>query len=46
MDAITLLMEEHNNIKRALSGIRKLCIAILNGKEVDVPLFYQIIDFV
>lgn len=46
MDAITLLMEEHNNIKRALSGIRKLCIAILNDKEVDVPLFYQIIDFV
>lgn len=46
MDAITLLMEEHKNIKRALTCIRKLCIAILNGKAVDTTLFYQIIDFV
>ena len=46
MDAITLLMVEHNNIKRALAAIRKLCISILNGKEVDRELFYGIIGFV
>lgn len=46
MDAIKLLMEEHSNIKIALKSIRKLCISILNGKKVDVELFYNIIDFV
>lgn len=46
MDAINLMMEEHENIKRVLASIRKLCIGVLNGKAVDVELFYKIIDFV
>jgi hemerythrin-like domain-containing protein len=46
MDAISLMVEEHKNIKRVLKVIRKLCINILNGKEVDYDVFYRIIDFV
>lgn len=46
MDAIVLMMEEHTNIKRVLSVIRKLCIRILNGEFVDYDDFYKIIDFV
>ena len=46
MDAINLMMEEHIVIKRGLSILRKMCIAILNGEQVDYEDFHKIIDFV
>ncbi|WP_099189358.1 hemerythrin domain-containing protein [Tepidibacter mesophilus] len=46
MDAISLMMEEHKNIKRVLKVIRKLCIKILNKQEIELEVFYKIIDFV
>jgi hemerythrin-like domain-containing protein len=46
MDAIELMMEEHKNIKRGLAVIRKMCISVLNGKEVPQEDFKKIIEFV
>lgn len=46
MDAIQLMMEEHKNIKRALSVIRKISIGVLNGCEVPFEDFNRIIEFV
>ncbi|CAH2214687.1 hemerythrin domain-containing protein [Tepidibacter aestuarii] len=46
MDAISLMMEEHKNIKRVLKVIRKLCIKILNKEEIELDVFNKIIDFV
>jgi hemerythrin-like domain-containing protein len=45
MDAITLMVEEHKNIKRMLVVIRKACLGIMNGKEVDYSDFEDMIDF-
>ncbi|WP_408956372.1 hemerythrin domain-containing protein [Natroniella sp. ANB-PHB2] len=46
MKAITLLIEEHNNIKRVLKIIRKLCLKILNQDLIDYESFYDAIKFV
>jgi len=46
MSAISLMVEEHKNIKRVLKVIRKLCINILNNKEVNFEGFEKAIDFV
>ncbi|MEG0773297.1 hemerythrin domain-containing protein [Clostridium sp.] len=46
MKAIDLMVEEHRNIKRVLKVIRKYCVNILNGEEIDYKDFYKIIDFV
>ena len=46
MDAIALMIEEHKNIKRMLSVIRKACIGIMHGKEIDYKDFENMIDFV
>lgn len=46
MDAIDLMREEHNNIKRMLSVIRRLCVKIVEGEQMDYYLFYKVIDFV
>jgi hemerythrin-like domain-containing protein len=46
MKAINLMIEEHKNIKRVLSIMRRQCINILNGVEIDYKDFYKIIDFV
>lgn len=46
MDAIELMREEHNNIKRMLGVIRRLCVKIVEGEQVDYYLFYKVIDFV
>ncbi|SJZ30447.1 hemerythrin domain-containing protein [Selenihalanaerobacter shriftii] len=46
MQAIDLLVKEHDNIKRVLVVARKLCINILNTGDVDFEAFYDIIDFV
>ena len=46
MDAIDLMIEEHRNIQRVLRVIRKVCVQIVNGEQVDYGIFDQIIDFV
>lgn len=35
MDGIALMMEEHRNIKRMLAVMRKACLTVLNGREID-----------
>lgn len=46
MNAISLMVEEHKNIKRVLKVARKLCINILNGEEVNYEAFNMMVDFV
>jgi len=46
MDGITLMVEEHGNIKRMLAVIRKACLGILNGQEINYEDFEQMMDFV
>ena len=46
MNAISLMVEEHKNIKRVLKVIRKLCVKILNGETVNYKAFNMIVDFV
>ena len=46
MSAIELMIGEHKYIKRVLTVIRKLCIKIVNGSEVDYDAFFKAIDFV
>ncbi|WP_432402713.1 hemerythrin domain-containing protein [Wukongibacter sp. M2B1] len=46
MNAISLMVNEHKVIKRALKITRKLCINILKGGEVNYEAFNIIIDFV
>ncbi len=46
MNAISLMVEEHKNIKRVLEVVRKLCIRILDGEEVQQDGFRMAIDFI
>jgi len=46
MDGIVLMMEEHRNIKRMLTVMRKACLTVLNGREIDFVDFENMIDFV
>lgn len=46
MDAIDILINEHVYIRKVLSAIRKDCEEIVEGKEVDVKFYRQVIDFV
>jgi len=46
MDAIEIMVNEHNNIKLMLKVIRKVSLNILEGKEVDFEEFNMIIDFI
>ncbi|MGG7177239.1 hemerythrin domain-containing protein [Clostridium paraputrificum] len=46
MKAIELLMDEHKYIKRMLLVVRKVCLNIMDGSEVDYEDFYKIIDFI
>lgn len=46
MNGITLMVEEHGNIKRMLVVMRKACLAILNGQEINYEDFEDMIDFV
>lgn len=46
MDGIDLMVHEHKNIKRMLVVIRKACLGIMNGKEIDYAEFETMIDFV
>jgi hemerythrin-like domain-containing protein len=46
MDGIALMIDEHKNIKRMLEVMRKACLGIMNGKEIDYRDFESMIDFV
>lgn len=46
MKSIDILVEEHNNIKKVLGIIRKACIQIVNGEEVQHEDFIDMIDFI
>lgn len=46
MDGIVLMIEEHKNIKRMLQVIRKACLSVMNGREIDYVDFEMMIDFV
>lgn len=40
------MMKEHEDIKRVLSAVRKLCINILDTKDVNYEAFDMAIDFI
>ncbi|QIB69668.1 hemerythrin domain-containing protein [Aminipila butyrica] len=46
MDGIALMIEEHGNIKRMLAVIRKACLTVLDGQEINYEDFAQMTDFV
>lgn len=46
MDAIEIMIEEHENIKRMLRIIRVMCIKVLDNRDIDYNDFYKVIDFV
>lgn len=46
MDGIVLMVEEHKNIKRMLKVIRKACLGVMNGKDINFDDFEMMIDFV
>ncbi|WP_066894485.1 hemerythrin domain-containing protein [Clostridium nigeriense] len=46
MNAIELMMEEHKNIKVMLKIVRKVCLSILEGKEINYEDFNKIIYFI
>lgn len=46
MKSIEILVEEHKYIKMVLGEIRRQCIVIVRGGEVNFGLFYDVIDFV
>ncbi|GAA0123915.1 MAG: hemerythrin domain-containing protein [Clostridium argentinense] len=46
MDGIALMVEEHKSIKRMLKVIRKACLDVMNGKEINYTDFEKMIDFV
>ena len=46
MDAIKLMMEEHENIKTMLKTVRKASYSILEGKDVNYEDFNKMIQFI
>ncbi|AGK95514.1 hemerythrin domain-containing protein [Clostridium pasteurianum] len=46
MDAINLMMEEHNNIKRMLLLVRKASVKVMKTGEIDYEDFSKIISFI
>lgn len=46
MKSIDILKEEHKYIKMVLAELRRQCVRIVNGGQVEYELFYRIIDFV
>lgn len=46
MDAIELMVHEHENIKRMLKVIRAMCVKVINNESVEYEDFYKVIDFV
>ena len=46
MNAIELMVKEHENISRMLQVVRKYCIKIVNNEAVDYDDFYKMADFI
>lgn len=46
MKSIDILVDEHKYIKMVLKEIRRQCIAIVRGGDIDFQLFYNVIDFI
>lgn len=46
MNAIQLMMKEHEYIKRMLKVVRVYCYKVLNNEQIDYDDFYKIIDFI
>lgn len=46
MNAIEIMMEEHNYIRRMLKVIRKACFKVLKDEDVNYDDFYLIISFI
>ncbi len=46
MDGITLLVEEHKYIKRMLIVVRKACLGVMKGEEINYEDFGRIIEFI
>lgn len=46
LNTINILVNEHDNIKKALKVIRKICVGILDGKQVPTDDIALIIDFI
>lgn len=46
MKGIELLVEEHKLIKRMLIVVRKACLGIMKGEEINYEDFADIIDFI
>lgn len=46
MNTINILVNEHDNIKKMLKVIRKICVNIVDGKEVPKDDLTLIIDFI
>lgn len=46
MDSINLMMEEHQNILRMLTIVRKACFGIMKGNPIDYTDLDQMIDFI
>lgn len=46
MDAMDILIKEHEYIKKVLVGVKRDCEELANGKEVDIALYRAVIDFV
>ena len=46
MNAIELMVNEHENISRMLVVLRKACYRVLKGEEVNFDDFNDMVDFI
>lgn len=46
MTSVEIMKQEHKEIKRMLQVVRKVCIGILKGDEINFKEFEEIIDFI
>lgn len=46
MDGINLMVDEHKNIKRMLAVVRKACLGLMKGNEINYTDFENMIDFI
>lgn len=46
MNSIELMVEEHKNIRRMLLVVRKACLQVMQGKDINYDDFDKMIDFI
>lgn len=46
LESIEIMVKEHENIRRMLKVIRKICYNLMNESDYDIQDFYKILDFV